>query len=97
MSDASPATSDVTPPIKTPPPSVEDLQAEIESARNDLVASLDELKAQAKPAALAKRGQRNVMGFFTDEFGGVRPERVAIVGAVVVGFFLLGAMRRRRR
>jgi len=36
------------------------------------------------------------MGFFTDEFGGVRPERVAVVGAVVIGIFALGAIRRRR-
>lgn len=36
-------------------------------------------------------------GFFTDEFGGVRPERVAIVGAVVIGFVALRIIRRGRR
>lgn len=89
--------SEETVPAKAGTPTVAELQAEIESARDDLVASLDELKAQTKPAALAKRGQRNVLGFFTDEYGGVRPERVAIVGAVVLGVLFLGAMRRRRR
>jgi hypothetical protein len=97
MSDVTPPAPDVAAPAKAPVPSVEELQAEIESARNDLVASLDELTAQTKPGALAKRGQRNVLGFFTDEFGGVRPERVAIVGAVVLGIFVLGTIRRRRR
>jgi hypothetical protein len=97
MSDVTPIAADENAPAKAPAPSVEELQAEIESARDDLVKSLNELKAQTKPAALAKRGQRNVLGFFTDEFGGVRPERVAIAGAVVVGIFMLGAIRRRRR
>jgi hypothetical protein len=101
MSDVMPqapdATSPATAPPKAPAPSVEELQAEIESARNDLVDSLNELKSQARPGALVKRGQRNVMGFFTDEFGGIRPERIAIVGAVVVGVLALGALRRRRR
>ncbi|MEI6360809.1 MAG: DUF3618 domain-containing protein [Actinomycetes bacterium] len=97
MSDVMPPALDATTPVKAPAPSVEDLQAEIESARDDLVQSLNELKAQTKPGALVKRGQRNVLGFFTDEFGGVRPDRVAIVGAVVVGILALGALRRRRR
>jgi hypothetical protein len=89
--------SDATPVEQPPAPSVTDLQAEISAARDDLVASLNELKAQAQPAALAKRGQANVAGFFTDEFGGVRPERVAIVGAVVVGIIVIGLLRRSRR
>jgi hypothetical protein len=89
--------SDATPIAKAPAPSVPELQAEISAARDDLVASLNELKAQTQPAALVKRGQANVAGFFTDEFGGVRPERVAIVGAVVVGFILIGMLRRSRR
>jgi hypothetical protein len=89
--------SDAQPLPKPPAPSVADLQAEIESARQDLLATIDELKAQTKPGALADRGKRNVMGFFTDEFGGVRPERVAVVGAVVVGIVALALLRRSRR
>ena len=88
--------SDATVAPKVPAPSPAELQAEIAAAREDLVATINELKAQTKPAALAKRGQATVTGFFTDEFGGVRPERVAIVGAVVVGFILIGVLRRRR-
>lgn len=76
--------------------SVEELQAEVEAARDDLVASISELKAQTSPKALVDRGGRTVTGFFTDEFGGIRPERVAIAGAVVLGVIVIGILRRRR-
>lgn len=77
-------------------PSVADLQAEVAAAREELLATLSELKAQATPAALAKRGGQAVLGWFTDEYGGVRPERVAIAGAVVAGVVVLRLITRRR-
>lgn len=76
---------------------VADLQAEITAARAELVATLAELKAETTPPAIARRGGRMVTGWFTDEFGGVRPERVAIAGAVVVGIIALKLIRRGRR
>ena len=85
--------------MSTPPaqaPSIVDLQAEVEAAREELVASIAELKSQTQPKAIVDRGRRNVMGLFTDEFGGIRPERVAIAGAVVVGVIALIALRRRK-
>ena len=88
--------SDATPTPAAPAPSIVDLQAEVEAAREELVASLGELRSQTQPKALVARGRRNMLGFFTDEFGGVRPERVAIAGAVVVGVLALVALRRRR-
>lgn len=48
------------------------------------------------PAAMARRGGRAITGWFTDEFGGIRPERVAIVGAVVAGIVVLKIIGRRR-
>ena len=90
----SPATPTVTPSAS---PSVAAMQAEIAAAREDLVATLAELKAETTPGALARRGGRVVTGWFTDEFGGVRPERVAIAGAVVVGIIALKLLRRGRR
>lgn len=78
-------------------PSVADLQAEIAAAREELVATLAELKAETTPGALARRGGRAVTGFFTDEFGGVRPERVVVAGVLVVGFVAWRIARRRRR
>lgn len=77
--------------------SVADLQAEIEAAREDLVASLTELKAQTRPGALARRGGRAVAGLFRDEFGGVRPERVVAASVLVVAIVAWRISRRRRR
>jgi len=91
MSDEAPATT----PAEAP--SMDELQAEVAAARDDLVTSLGELKAQTTPKALAQRGARSVTGWFTDEYGGIRPERVAIAGAVVVGLVALRIIRRRRR
>jgi nitrate/nitrite transporter NarK len=73
------------------------MQADIASARADFLASLAELREQTAPAALAQRGLRAAGGWFTDEFGGVRPERVAIAGAVVVGIVAIKLLRRRGR
>ena len=94
MSDATPAASSAA---QAPAPSIVDLQAEVVAAREELVASLSELKSQTQPKALAERGGRTVTGFFTDEFGGIRPERVAMVGAVVLGLVALRLLTRRRR
>jgi hypothetical protein len=88
--------SDVTPSASPATPSVVDLQAEISAAREDLEATIAELKAETTPKALARRGGRTITGFFTDEYGGVRPERVAIVGAVVVGIIALRLITRHR-
>ena len=75
--------------------SLVNLQAEVTAAREELLASIADLRAATTPAALAQRGARAVGSWFRDEYGGVRPERVAIVGAVVVGFVALRALRRR--
>ena len=77
--------------------SIVDLQAEVAAAREEFVATLSQLKAEATPGAIAKRTGRAVLGWFTDEYGGVRPERVAIAGAVVVGVVVLRTLSRRRR
>jgi Protein of unknown function (DUF3618) len=88
--------SDVTPTAPAKAPSIADLQAEVEAARDELVASLAELKSQTTPKAMVQRGGRTLTGVFTDEFGGIRPERVAIAGAVVVGIVVVALWRRRR-
>jgi hypothetical protein len=80
-----------------PKQSIVDLQAEIAAARAELAASIAALKGQASAGALAKRGGRAFIGLFTDAEGGVRPERIAIAGAVVVGFVALRVIAARRR
>jgi hypothetical protein len=46
---------------------------------------------------MLQRAGRTVTGIFTDEFGGIRPERVAIAGAVVVGVVAIRILVWRRR
>jgi len=76
-------------------PSLVDLQAEVSAAREELVSSLSELRTQTTPRAMVSRGGRAAFGFFTDEFGGIRPERVVIAAVVTVGVLAI-AFRRRR-
>ena len=77
--------------------SLVDLQTNVVAAREELVSSLVALKAETSPAALAQRGLGVAKGWFTDEYGGIRPERVAIASAVVVGYIALKVLRRRNR
>ena len=71
-----------------------DLQAEIAAARHELAATIGVLKGEMTAGAFARRGGRAVMGLFTDEAGGVRLERVAIVGGVIAGLVVLKIVRR---
>lgn len=77
--------------------SMVDLQAQVGAAREELVASLVSLKSETTPAALAQRGLGAAKGWFTDEYGGIRPDRVAIVGAVVVGYVAIKLIKRKLR
>lgn len=87
--------SDATPGPHAGHPSLVDLQAEVVAAREELVASLSELRSQTEPRAILARGGRAVLGVFTDEYGGIRPERVVIAAVVTVSVLAL-AFRRRR-
>lgn len=78
-------------------PSADELAAEIAAARDNLTTTLEQLKAETTPQALARRGVNAVRGYFTDEYGGVRPERVAIAAGVVVSLIVLRRWRRSRR
>ena len=75
-------------------PTTADLQAEIAAARDELVSTIGELKGEMTPGAMARRGGRAIIGWFTNESGGIRPERVAIVGGIVAGIVVLKIVRR---
>jgi len=77
--------------------SLVDLQAQVSATREEFMASLADLKAEVAPAALGRRALRAAGSWFTDEYGGIRPERVAIAGAVVVGFVAIKIIGARRR
>jgi uncharacterized protein (DUF3084 family) len=78
-------------------PSPEELQAEIAAARESLVSTLEQLKAQTTPQALAEKGVAKVKDWFTDEYGGIRPDRVAIAAGAVVTLVVFRRWRRSRR
>ena len=86
--------ADTTP---APPSLLVDQRTHVAAAREELLASLANLKAEAAPGALAQRALGAAKGWFTDEYGGIRPERVAIVGAVIVGFVTVKILGRRGR
>lgn len=73
-----------------------ELVAEVDEARNQLSSTLDELKASTQPAALARAAGNVVAGVFKNPDGSIRVQRVAIVGAVVVGIVGLKILTRRR-
>lgn len=83
--------------MSTPAPSVEQLQADVQSAREQLSTTLGELKQATQPAALAKQAGDAAIGMFKAADGSIRVERVAIVAAVVVGLVGLRLLTRRRR
>lgn len=84
-------------PKPAPAPSAAQLEAEIAEARSNLASTIEQLKAETTPQALAQRGVAKVKGFFTDEYGGIRPERVAMAAGVVVTLVVLRRWRRSRR
>ena len=78
-------------------PSAAQLEAEIAEARSNLASTIEQLKAETTPQALVHRGVAKVKGVFTDEYGGIRPERVAIAAGVVVTLVVFRRWRRSRR
>jgi hypothetical protein len=92
---AEPATPDRPAPPRQKTPA--ELEAEIAQTRERLVGTLEELKIQTQPGNLARHAGRSVAGFFTDEYGGVRIDRVVMVGAGVVGFIAFRRWRSSRR
>ncbi len=74
------------------------IEADLAATRDRLTLTLDELQARLAPSAIAARGKAKLKGIVVDENGGVRVERVAAAGAVVVGLLVLrGLFRRARR
>lgn len=79
-----------------PAPTVAELQSELASAREDLLSSWNDLTAELNPQALIRRAGDSAKGWFTDDFGGPRIDRIGIVAGAVVGVIALRALLRRR-
>jgi hypothetical protein len=78
-------------------PSTAELQSEVAAAKLALDQAVADLRAGVAPQAVAQRVLDNAKGWFTDEHGGVRPDRVAIAAGVVVGVIGLRMLSRRHR
>ena len=76
-------------PAPRPVRSIAEIEADMATTRARLAATVNQLEDRVKPANVARRGIDTVKGFFVDEYGGVRPERVAVVVGGVVGVLLL--------
>lgn len=75
-----------------------EIEADLAATRDRLTLTLDELQARLAPSAIASRGKAKLKGIVVDEHGGIRVERVAAAGAVVVGLLVVrGLFRRARR
>ena len=79
------------------------LEREVEARRAQLAGTIDELTSRLAPATIARRSLADARGkvndFAFDHRGGLRVERVAAVGVVVLGitaFLVVRAVRKRR-
>lgn len=79
--------------------SVAEIEADIEGSRAQLVETITELQVAVKrtfdPRRIISVQVTKVKTFYVDEYGGVRPERVAITVGVVVGVVVLRRVTRR--
>jgi hypothetical protein len=83
--------------VVLPPRSAADAEAQLDEARERLVANIDSLKDYVRPKNVMTREVNRVKSIFVDEHGGVRIERVAGGVALVVGVAVVASLLRRRR
>lgn len=83
----------------TKPRSVAEIEADIEASRERLVETVGQLQVAVKETVNPRRVVAiqitRIKGFYVDEYGGVRPERVVLTVTVVVGVLALRKLKRR--
>ena len=81
------------------PRSIAEIAAEIEASRDHLVETVSQLQVAVKrtidPKRIVAVQVDKVRGFYIDEYGGVRPERVVATVSVVVGFIVVRRVSKR--
>ncbi len=86
---------------KKPPAtrSIPEIEAEIAASRDHLVETVGQLQVAVKktldPRRILSVQVLRVRGFYVDEYGGVRPERVAGTVGVVVGIIVVRRVGKR--
>lgn len=79
------------------PRSLADIEADMQATRARLSETLGDLKVAAAPRNILNRQVRKVKEFYTDEYGAVRVDRVAVTAGVVVGLIVVRRKWRRAR
>ena len=86
-------------PAPAPPRSIAEIEADITTSRENLVQNVAQLQVAVQQTFDPKRiltvQVTKVRSFYIDEYGGVRPERVAVTVGVVVSCSVLRRVKRR--
>lgn len=79
--------------------SIAEIEADITTSRENLVQNVAQLQVAVQQTFDPKRiltvQVTKVRSFYIDEYGGVRPERVAVTVGVVVSLVVLRRVKRR--
>ncbi len=85
------ATTDTKPPART----MAEIEAEMAATRERLATTVGQLQEALQPKNLLRLQVEKVKGYYVDEYGAVRPERVAgTVGVVVVSVVVIKVVKR---
>ena len=76
-------------PSRPAPRSADQIESDLDAARQRLAGTIETLSEKVKPENLAKEGIAKVKGIFFKPDGGVRVERVAATAAVLVGVIVV--------
>lgn len=95
-STATPGGLEARPPQSRPERTPAEIEAEIERTRERLAGTVDAIAERVKPANVARRGLDSAKAQVLDEQGGLRTERVAVLGAAVAAAVALLVWRRSR-
>lgn len=95
-STATPGGLEARPPEPRPERTPAEIEAEIERTRERLAGTVDAIAERVKPANVARRALDSARAQVLDEQGGLRTERVAVLGAAVAAAVVLLVRRRAR-
>ena len=93
---ATPGGLEARPPAGGPERTPAEIEADIERTRARLAGTVDAIAERVKPANVARRGVESAKAHVVDPSGQLRPDRVAIVAAVVAAGVGLLLWRRSR-
>ncbi len=94
------AVDKVAPKSKTdsssaPPRSMAQIESDMEATRQRLTQTIGELQGALAPKNLLHMQVEKVRGFYIDEYGAVRPDRVAMTAGVIVGGYVVIRVTKR--